>query len=242
MPVYRGAEKIAPKRPGAPLSRVYRGANLVYTSVPPVTPLSLGAISWFPFDGDYLDHGNNAAPWSTSGTMDISGGFLADGSLQPVYNGGFAFNPSAGASISAWAKRINPLNSPSAFAQVSASFSEIRLTLTSNGSQAFPWVSFRRGATAAVQYTTGFSGSPMNTWAHYVATMKPESGNVWRVRLWRDGVSLLNTTQNMGNPQSITFNGGRIDGGSTNESDDVSFFNRALTQEEVLALFAAGRN
>ena len=100
---------------------------------------------------------------------------------------------------------------------------------------------FRMGATAGASYDA--SGTfPVNTWTFFVSTMAPETGNTWRVRQWRNGANVHNTTRAMGNPQPITFNGGRIWPSSRVWVDDVGIYNRALTQEEVLALYAAGPN
>lgn len=247
MPIYRDAQKVSPKRPGTPLSRVYRGTNLVYTSAPPVTPFSLGAVSWLPLNGDFSDHGTVPVAWNPGmGTVVFGDGYLKQLSAQTVNNGGFGFSPTTGGSIAAWVyvPADSPLNSIFSFAQVTASFSELGLSSnTTNASACTLRATFRRGSSAGVNRT--FPGSfATNAWYHVVAAMSPTTpgSTTWAVRGWVNGAQLINTTQSMGTQSSITFNNGKVTADGRAWVDDVSVYNRALLQEEVLALFAAGRN
>ena len=244
---YNGQRIGAMQYNGHTIGEAMIDGQVVYKSAPPVNPYTLGAVSWLPLNGDFSDHGVSPITWNPrSGTVIWGDGYIKQLGAAPAYNGGFAFNPTTGASISGWiyvpstaltGVRMSAI-------EVVASFSEMDImVIATSASKCVIEVVHRRGNTASVRREIPGTYST-NTWYHVVATMFPQSpgSTTWTVRGYVNGSMSLNASQAMGTQHAVTFNGASIDSNNVVWVDDVSIYNRSLTPEEVSALYVAGPN
>lgn len=237
MAVRRGtATPSAIFRGTVPVQKIMRGTVEVWSAKPPVSPTTLGAVHWLPFTPELTtDLGTQPRVWSTNGSMAGEGGALSGGIVQNPAN--TAYTPVAGCAMTYWVKNTRTINALGASAlQATASFSEMSQSINGQ-TRAVQWT-FRRGATTAQNVYAGTV--PRGEWTFIAACMEPVSGTTWRYRGYINGTQVVNNTYNAGTQHAVTFASARANS-QDGHVDDAAIYNRALTAEEITALYGVGR-
>lgn len=238
MPIYRGATKITPVRGGTALSRVYRGATLVWEAK--TTPVKLGAVSWLDFTNGVQDIGLQPQ------TAILSVGAVANGygheptiymqRMKPFDLGGdFGF--------SMWRHARNTTAETAAPAVWLYDSNNYEIALFARQSNGDAKIRFRHGDNPAQSRTISLPGG----WHHIAAFLEKASGTTFRATCYVDGVQVLNFTFNAGTQTPVSSVGPyfyHYGGVADRESDvdDIAIYLRALTHSEVTGLHSAGRS
>lgn len=206
----------------------------VWTSEPPLSPATLGAVHWLPFTNSPTeDIGTSPGVWGTYGTMTLSAGALTSGMAR--YPSPSTYNPLQGCAFTCW---LVPTST--------STFQEVVPTITADNSimsmsylgstKAVSW-QFRRGASNPQRPT---AGTLTTGWNFVAGCMEPVSSTTWRYRGYINGTEVVNATYDAGTQGTISFRQPSIDA-TYAQVDDFAVYNRALTAAEVKSLHQLGR-
>lgn len=234
MGIFPGGAAIKEVYAGAPIKEVYAGSQLVWSSAPPLSPATLGAIHWLPFTNSPTeDIGNSPVVWGTNGTMEISNGALIKGELRNPSNS--TWTPAGPHSFTGWVSTTDTGNYLNTVFNVSASYS--RMAFYFHGSTRAARWEFQRGGTS---YQTVNAGSVPTGWVFIAMCMEPTTGTTWRYRAYINGAEVANATYGAGTQHPITSVSPRFISSSA-ALDDCALYNRALTAQEIASLHQLGR-
>lgn len=208
----------------------------VWSAKPPVSPAAFGAVHWLPFTPEpTTDLGTQPRTWETYGTVNVADGALTSGRVR--YPDNSAYTPIAGCAMTYWVKHTSSLNSLGANAfEARADYSEMRQNIH-GATRAVRW-RFGRGGTSAQSLDAGTV--PLGVWTFIAACMEPVSGTTWRYRGYINGNQVVNNTYNAGVQHPVTWVELQVNP-QDGHVDDAAVYNRALTAEEITALYEIGR-
>jgi hypothetical protein len=223
------------------------GINLsTHAQIPSYVPTN-GLVGWWPFNGNANDEsGNNnngtvnGATLSTDRNGIVNNSYLFNGTSDKItFQSKFQFHNSGDASISIWIKTISI---PSG---IQATFLKSKLTNSDNNRFNFfanpkpnnkVLISLDYRESNTTLHALNIDTINLNNWHHLTYT---RSGNSYK--LYIDGVFQNITTDN--NPVALNEIGWLIgnDPSSSHDFngiiDDISIYNRALTQQEITSLY-----
>ncbi|HYJ84979.1 MAG TPA: putative Ig domain-containing protein [Pyrinomonadaceae bacterium] len=228
---------------------------------PPCTPAPSGMVAWFPGEGNANDiQGGNHGTLQNGTTFapgKVGQAFSLDGSNDYVQLSNSAFNPfpATGFTYDFW---INPLDTPAGRSR----------TIISNHHATGDWwngISLANGSVEFVLqnvatsqtfiWTTSTSLTP-NTWHHIAVAYQNQGNQATDAVIYLNGTAQVLTTALVGSPYSTSFTPGynatdplgfalgRLLEDTPNAYfrgliDEVEFFNRVLSQDEVQKIFNA---
>jgi uncharacterized repeat protein (TIGR01451 family)/fimbrial isopeptide formation D2 family protein len=228
---------------------------------PPCTPAPSGMVAWYPGEGNANDIQGGNHGTLQNGAMFAAGkvgqAFSLDGSDDYVQLSNSAFNPfpATGFTYDFW---INPLDTPAGRSR----------TIISNHHATGDWWNGISLANASVEFvlqnvgtgqtfiwTTSTSLTP-NTWHHIAVAYQNQGNQATDAVIYLNGTAQVLTTAFVGSPYSTSFTAGynatdplgfalgRLLEDTPNAYfrgliDEVEFFNRVLSQDEVQKIFNA---
>jgi gliding motility-associated-like protein len=220
---------------------------LVSAQVPSYVPTS-GLVGWWPFSGNANDESGNGYNGVVSGATLTTD---RNGNVNSAYNfngtssfislsGTGSLDFSQGATFAAWINSNDLRMASIVDKEYGCNSYGYRLNIRSNGdiwTEHGCYGAAQPGALGAV----AISGYSANTWVHVVGTLDPING---KNTIYINGnlVSSVNITQMISNTKTIEI--GRVYSPVTYEFfegkiDDVSIWNRALTECEIQRLYLA---
>ena len=217
-----------------------------YSQVPSYVPTN-GLVGWWPFNGNANDESGNGINGTVNGatlTTDRNGISNTAYSISNINNGiNTNFNGILGVHD----------RTTSVWVYVTNNNGVIGLFAYGSGGNGGEWSQYLMNFSGSIYAVIDNSNSQiayqpsltLNTWHNYVATYSSVDGyKTSSIKIYIDGVRLTDIQYNYNGEQILNTKTGILKFGYTGESiqvplkiDDIGFWNRALTQQEITDLY-----
>lgn len=225
-------------------------SNVMAQNVPSYVPTN-GLVGWWPFNGNANDesgNGNNGTVNGATLTSDrnekANSAYIISNSTQGINSNFNGIVDTKERSISIWFY-IDNLN---------VSNDEIYLlNYGAGGIQGGSWAQYLKknsnelylaidNSSSQILYSPSIS---IGNWHNYTATFSPNDGQkTSSIKIYLDGIKLTNIKSNSNGDQTFNTIAGALKIGFNTSSisqsykiDDIAIYNRALTQQEITALY-----
>jgi hypothetical protein len=227
-------------------------AGSAFAQVPSYVPTN-GLVGWWPFNGNANDesgNGNNGTVTNATLAQDRFGNassaylFTGAGTSRVTVNDNPSIRPSNNMTVCAWINVTGPTMWNNVLSKRIVATNQNSYILYEDLSQNanIPYQTFNFGLTTG-STPTGFSGYRdsvlNNTWHLLVGTYDGSTAKFYQDGILKSQYNISGNITYSNDPLYIGANGYPVGQGFIGYVDDVGLWNRALTQQEITALYNA---